>query len=117
MNKLIAIAGTSIALCAACASVPVPNDQKMASEAAYRGAQEAGADAAPQAKLALQLSQDEIAQGNKLIEQGKNAEAAALFNRARADSELAIGLTRQSQTEQQAQKEADRVAALRTANP
>ncbi len=114
MNKLIAIAGTTFALCAACAGAPVPNDQKAASEAAYRGAQEAGADVAPQAKLAMQLSQDEINQGNQLIQQGKNNEAAAMFNRARADAELAIGLSRQSQAEIEAQHASERVARLQS---
>ena len=117
MNKLIAIAGSSLALLAACAGAPVPNDQKTASEASYRGAQEAGASAAPQAKLAMQLSQDEIQKGNKLIQDDKNEEAAAMFIRARADSELAIGLTRQAQAEAESQKQADVVAKLRSQNP
>jgi hypothetical protein len=117
MKKLIALAGTTLALCAACASFPVPNDQKTASESALRGAQEAGADQAPQAKLAMQLSQDEISQGNQLIQQGRNREAAAMFNRARADAELAIGLTREAQIEAESQKEAQKVAQLRATSP
>ncbi len=116
MKKLIGVAGLALLLCAACAGAPVPNDQKTASEAALRGAQEAGADHAPQAKLALQLAQDEIGQGNQLMKDGKNAEAAAMFNRAKADADLAIGLTRQSQEEMKAQHEADAVAQLRNSS-
>ena len=117
MNKLIAVTGTIIALCAACASVPIPSDQKAASEAAYRGAQECGAGATPQAKLAMQLSQDEIAQGNLLIQEGRNGEAAALFNRARADAELAIGLAHQTQAERESREALEKVDALRATLP
>ncbi len=117
MNKLMLSSAVLMSLCASCASVPIPNDQKAASEAAYRGAQEAGADAAPQARLAMQLSLDENAQGNQLVQQGDNVRAAALFNRARADAELAIGLSRQAQMELAAQQEAQVVAALRAPAP
>jgi len=77
MKKLIASASCAFALCAACASVPVPNDQKTASQSAFRGAQEAGAENNPQARLALQLSADENSQADQLVQQGKNIEATA----------------------------------------
>jgi hypothetical protein len=111
MKKIILCSAVGSLLCAACATVPVPHEQKSASEAAVRGAQEAGADDAPQAKLALQLSRDEIGQGDQLVAQGKNTEAAAMFDRARADAELAVGLTREAE----AVKQGAKVAALKAA--
>jgi len=117
MNKLMLLSAVMISLCASCASFPIPNDQKAASEAAYRGAQEAGADAAPQARLAMQLSLDENAQANQAIQNGDNRRAAALFNRARADAELAVGLSRQAQMDLAAQQEAQTVASLRNPAP
>ena len=114
MKTLSSFAGPLILLCAACATFPVPNDQRAASQAAYRGAQEAGADAQPQAKLALQLAQDESAKADQLVTQGRNQEAAALYDRSRADAELAVGLARESQLEAEAKTAADKVAALRT---
>ncbi len=117
MKNLIMFPPLALVLCTACASVPVPNEQKSASEAAYRGAREAGAEAAPQARLAMQLSQDENAQGNQFVLEGKNEQAAALYDRARADAELAIGLSREAQMERSAEQAAQSVATLRASVP
>jgi hypothetical protein len=112
MNKILMCGALAAAICASCASVPVPNDQKAASEASFRGAQEAGADNGPQAKLALQLSADELSQAKAAMAAGDNGRARDLFVRARLDAELAVGLAREGQAEGAAQNEAAQLAAL-----
>jgi len=99
----------------ACATAaPVPHDRLSASEASYRGAQEAGADAAPQAKLHLKLAEEEIGRAKALIAQQKNEEAARLLDRAKADAELAVGLAREAQARADAQMAAEQVKTLQT---
>lgn len=116
MNRFIA-ALSAAALGAACAAAaPVPTDKLAASEASYRGAQEAGADSAPQSKLALKLAQDEIEQAKQLIALKRNVEAARVLDRARADAELAVGLAREAKAEQEAQQALDQVKVMQSAN-
>lgn len=116
MKRMIA-ALFSAALGSACAAgFPVPNDRLAASEASYRGAQEAGADGEPQAKLALKLAQDEIEQARQLMAQQKNAEAARLLDRARADAELSVGLAREAKAEWEARQAVEQIKVLQSAN-
>ena len=105
------------AIGSACASAaPVPHDRLAASEASYRGAEEAGADSAPQAKLALKLAQDEIGQAKLLIAANKNEEAARTLDQARADAELAVGLAHEARAELEAQKALEQIKVLQS-NP
>jgi hypothetical protein len=113
---MVAASFAAALLCASCASVPVPNDQMAASEASVRGAQEAGAEDQPQAKLALQLAQDESAQAQQLLGQHENERARDIFIRARLDAELALQLTREAQAEDAARREADQLATMQS-NP
>jgi hypothetical protein len=117
MKTATLFAPLALLLATACASVPIPTAERSASEAACRGAKEAGAEATPQARLAMQLSLDENAQANQFVLNGENAQGAALYDRARADAELAIGLSRETQMELAAQQAAQAVAALRASAP
>ena len=104
------------ALGSACAGAgPVPTDRMAAAEASYRGAQEAGADGAPQARLALKLAQDEIAQAKQLIAQQKNGDAARVLEQAKADAELAVGLAREAKAEQEAHQAVEQIRLLQSA--
>jgi hypothetical protein len=116
MSRFIVRSVVAAAACAACAIAPVPNDRLARTEASYRGAQEAGADKVPQAKLHLKFAEEGIVQARKLIAEQKNDEAAQVLDRARADAELAVGLAREAQAEWQAQQAAEQITALR-ANP
>ena len=116
MSRFIARTAFAAAFCVACASAPIPNDRLAATEASYRGAQEAGADSVPRAKLHLKYAEEGIAEARKLIAARRNDEAGWVLDNARADAELAVGLTRESQTELAAQQAADQIKALR-ANP
>ena len=113
MSRFIGGSVFALAACAACATVPIPNDKLAATEASHRGAQEAGADAVPRAKLHLKFAEEGIAQARKLIAERRNDEAAQLLDRAKADAELAVGLSRESQAEKEAQQAAEQIKALR----
>jgi hypothetical protein len=115
MTRFIA-AVFATALGTACATTgPAPRDRLAASEASYRGAQEAGAAGSPQANLHLKLAADEIAQARALMAQEKNEEAGRTLERARADAELAVGLAREAQARNDAQAAVDQVKALQDA--
>jgi uncharacterized protein DUF4398 len=114
MSRVIVRIVLAAAACAACAVAPVPNDRLASTEASYRGAQEAGADSVPQAKLHLKFAEEGIAQARKLIAEQRNAEAVQALDMAKADAELAVGLARESQAEWEAQQAAEQIKALRS---
>jgi hypothetical protein len=116
MSRFIIRSVFTAATCAACAIAPVPNDRLASTEASYRGAQEAGADSVPQAKLHLKFADEGIVQARKLISEQRSGEAVQVLDRARADAELAVGLSREAQAEWDAQQAAEQMKALR-ANP
>lgn len=79
-----------------CASAPPPTDQLASAEASMRAAREIGAAQVPKAELHLKLAQEQVAQARKLTKDGDNEEAARLLNRAHADAELALALSREA---------------------
>jgi hypothetical protein len=84
------------AVCAGCATVPAPQGQVASSEAAIRGAREVGAESVPQASLHLKLSEEQLAKAKAAMQEGDNASADLLLQRASADAELALALTREA---------------------
>ena len=78
-----------------CASAPPPTEQLASAEASMRAARELGAQAVPRAQLHLRLAQEQVTQARKLAEDGENERAASLLDRARADAELALALSRE----------------------
>ena len=116
MKMLLIPIGLAI-VCAACATVaPVPTERLAASQASLRGAQEAGADKEPQAKLHLKIAADELEQAQALMAQQKNEEAGRLLERSKADAELAVGIARQAHAEAEAQQAVAAAKAFQ-ANP
>ena len=116
MKRLIT-ALLAAALGSACATAsPVPHDRLAASEASYRGAQEAGADNVPQSKLALKLAADKIAEAKVLISNQKNDQAARMLDRAKADAELSVGLAREAKAKAEAQAALEQIKVLQS-NP
>jgi hypothetical protein len=68
-----------------------------------RAARELGAQAVPRAQLHLRLAQEQVTQARKLANDGENERAASLLDRARADAELALSLSREATMKQDAQ--------------
>jgi hypothetical protein len=105
-----------VAVVTACATPSVYSDRLAKSEASCRGAQEAGADDVPFARLHLKMAQDETDAAKKLEADGRDEEASRMLENARADAELAIGLAQQSHAEGLAQQAQAQVDALQHAN-
>jgi len=88
-----------------CASAPPPTEQLASAEASMRAARELGAQAVPRAQLHLRLAQEQVTQARKLANDGENERAASLLDRARADAELALALSREATAKQDAQSQ------------
>jgi len=102
---------TGMAL-AACGGYAAPNELMAQTQAAARAAMEVGAKNSPDASLHLKLAQEEIAQAQKLMENGDNKRADYVLARAKADAELAVALAREATAQAEAQKLADTLKAL-----
>ena len=84
------------AVCAGCgATAPPPTARVASTEAAIRGARELGAQSVPTASLHLRLSEEQAKKANEAMASEENARADILLQRAQADAELAIALTRE----------------------
>ena len=115
MSLKMKLRGMSVVLgvaAAGCASVPTPSDELAQSESALRSAKELGAEQIPQAALELKLAQDELQKARDLMKDDKNEEARQILLRSRADSELALALTREGQAMNDAQTARDQLKAV-----
>lgn len=79
-----------------CASAPPPTNQLASAEASMRAARELGAAQVPRAELHLRLAQEQVTKARKLAQDGDNEQAARLLDRAHADAELALTLSREA---------------------
>ncbi len=99
---VVALAG--VACVAACgSSLPPPNDQWAAAQADLGRAQEAGATNVPDARLHLQLSQEDLQRAKQLIGED-NKQATNLTALASAEAQLALSLAKQVAAEDRAAK-------------
>jgi hypothetical protein len=85
------------------ASIPPPNDAYGAAEADVGRAQAAGASNNPDARLHLQLAQEDLQNAKQLMGEN-NRRATSLTELARAEAQLAISLARDSQAQDSAHK-------------
>ena len=83
--------------------------------AAIRGAQEAGADNAPQAALHLELANEQFAEAQALAEDDPET-ANMLLDRAHADAELAVALAHSHEMQEEASQAQLRIQELRQQN-
>lgn len=97
----------------ACGSYPKPEARVTSSEAAIRGATEAGAPSVPEATLHLKLAQEEREKAMAAIKDGENQKAEWLLMRSEADAELANALAREAAAKADTKKTAEAVDALK----
>jgi hypothetical protein len=107
------VAGILVLLSAACAATPPPTQQLLTTQSAVRAADELGAEQDPRAALHLKLAQEQLAYAKQLIQKGQNARAQIFLERADADAELAIALTRRTVARAAAERAREEVLALR----
>jgi Domain of unknown function (DUF4398) len=98
---------------AGCAHQP-PTKSLEQSKAAIRAAEEVGAEKLPQAALHLQLAREESDRARELIAHDHNQEAASYLERAEADADLAVAITRANQERSDADAAAYRTRELKT---
>jgi hypothetical protein len=114
--RIVSIAGFLLLGSFGCgASYPVPTDQFAAAQKGVGAAQEGGATNVPDAKLHLQLAQEDLATAKTLMDRD-NQRAASLISRATAEAELALKLARQTQAQAQAAQAADALNKAKTGN-
>ena len=99
---------------AGCGSSPVLN--KEASTSAIRAAEEAGAPGVPSASLYLQLAKEELENAKVLAAKGDKEQAESMLERAQADGELAVALSRGEADKKEATQAIERVRQLRQDN-
>jgi hypothetical protein len=85
------------------AGAPPPNDQWAAAQADVGRAESAGAPANPDAKLHLQLAQEDLQRAKRLIGHD-NELATTLSELARVEAQLALSLAKQSAAEDAARR-------------
>ena len=102
-----------IAAFVGCGAAPVSNNRIVSSEAAIRSAREVGAESVPAASLFLKLSEEQLTSAKAMMANGDNLEADLALQRAQADAELALALTRESAASSQAAQIMDQVQQLR----
>jgi hypothetical protein len=94
----------TIALLAACmaacgSSLPPPNDEYSAAQADVGRAQTGGAPGVPDARLHLQLAEEDLQKSKGLMDGGDNKRASDLIAVARVEAQLALSMARQEQSE------------------
>jgi hypothetical protein len=74
-------------------SLPPPNDEWAAAQADVGRAEAGGAPGVPEAKLHLQLAQEDLGKSKPLID-NDNARAASLIALARVEAQLALSMAK-----------------------
>ena len=90
-------------------SIPPPNDEWAAAQADVGRAEAGGAPGVPDAKLHLQLAQEDLQKSKALID-NDNKRAADLIAVARVEAQLALSIAKQQLAEAEAKKAADDLA-------
>jgi len=102
------------AVMAGCGSSPAVDRE--ASTSAIRAAEESGASKVPSASLYLQLAKEGLESAKVLADQGDKEEAESMLERAQADGELAVALSRGDADRTEATQAIERVRKLRQDN-
>ena len=91
----------------------MPHDALSAAQADVKGAEVGGAAENPKAALHVKLAKDQIEIAQKQISDGDNEEAARTLDRAQADAELALALSKEAKAQSDAAEASEQVGKLR----
>ncbi|MDB5215299.1 MAG: hypothetical protein JWO86_3226 [Myxococcaceae bacterium] len=106
-KTLITMMGAALVVSGCGASFPVPTQKLADAESASRSARELGADKKTAAQLNLKLADDEIEQAKVQMKEGNNQRAEYILLRAKADAELALALSRETDAKVETVKAVD----------
>lgn len=104
------------ALVVACGGSSLPPAKAADTQASISAASAVGAEQNPQAALHLKMARDQLKQAQGLINDGKDDEARMVLERATADAEVALIITREAQAAASLKKAQDEVAGLQNKN-
>ncbi|HXK16581.1 MAG TPA: DUF4398 domain-containing protein [Polyangiaceae bacterium] len=96
----------------ACGGSSLPPAKAANTQASISAAAAVGADQNPQAALHLKMARDQLAEAQGLIDSGKNDEARLVLERADADAEVALIITREAEASNGVKKTQSDVDAL-----
>jgi len=86
-----------------CGAGSLPTERVSSTEASVRAAQEVGAQKVPRAQLHLRLATEELAAARKFAENGDDDLGTQQLDRAKADAELAVALSREATAQRELQ--------------
>lgn len=101
----------------ACGGGSMPPAKVADTQSSISAATAVGADNNPQAALHLKMARDQLQQARALIDDGKNSEAKLVLERANADAEVALMLTREAQASAETKKAQAEVEGLQNHHP
>jgi len=105
-----------IALIGACGGSSLPPAKVAETQSAISAAAAVGADANPQAALHLKMARDQLKQAQGLVNDGNDDDARLVLERANADAEVALMITRESVASASARKAEADVQQIGTKN-
>lgn len=95
-----------------CGKSATPLPKVTETQSAISAAEAVGANKHPRAALHLKLANDQLREAETLIENEQQEDARLVLDRARADAELALVLTRSDQQRSEAQRAMEQVREL-----
>ena len=111
ITTIVTLSVISISLAACGGSIPPPNDEMIAANTDVGAAEAGGAPAVPDAKLHLELAEEDLRQSKTYMNED-NKRAASLIALAKVEAQLALSLAKEIIAQQVAQKaQADVVKA------
>jgi hypothetical protein len=115
---MIRFASTALftVLVVACGGSSLPPAKVADTQSSISAAAAVGADQNPQAALHLKMARDQLKQARLLLDDGKDDEARLVLERADADAEVALMLTREAQASANVRKARADVEALENRN-
>lgn|SRR5688572_5469402 len=100
------------ALVVACGGSSLPPAKAADAQSSISAASAVGAEQHPQAALHLKMARDQLKQAQSLINDGKDDEARLVLERATADAEVALIITREAQASANVKKAQAEVEGL-----
>lgn len=88
----------------ACGGSALPPAKVADTQSSISAAAAVGADQNPQAALHLKMARDQLKQAQSLLDDGKDEAARLVLERADADAEVALMITREAQANENARK-------------
>jgi hypothetical protein len=102
------------ALLIGCGGSTLPPAKVADTQASVTAAAAVGAESNPQAALHLKMARDQLRQAQGLLADGKDQEARLVLERAQADADVAMMLTREGQARRNLDKARSDVEALQS---